>query len=291
MSGSTVEHFSHPEHLLKLKEDVVIEADATCSVCDQSVIGSPTYTCSSNKIGCESFYLHKSCAQLPTEIVRPTKDQHPLALQPKPSSRSSSPHTYTAEASFLFRCDACYEKTEDYSYVCLPCDFWIHKKCAASPPIIPAPTYHHHPLALIFSIPLEHRYFSRNCAICKELIGTISWTYYCHKCTFFVHLKCSTSTISFRDEIEENNDSDLIQFPLPGVESLFDFIITQCRRFQVEIQGDGENRATISTVNDEPRIILRHWSHADHPLELLQFTTPSVPVNCIRFFFTARHAF
>nr|XP_017232088.1 PREDICTED: uncharacterized protein LOC108206335 [Daucus carota subsp. sativus] len=314
MSGSTVEHFTHPKHPLRLKEDDVIESDATCSVCDQSVIGSPTYTCSRNYIACQKFYLHKSCAQLPAEIVRPMKDPHPLALQRRSSSscnicrrrhlrvtyacedcdfdicvicafafenrvishQGHPEHTLTLQRQALFSCDACYEKTEDYSYVCLPCDFWCHKKCAAFPPIVPSPTYHHHPLTLIFSIPLEHRYFSRHCAICKERIGTRSWSYYCHTCTFFVHMKCSTSTISFQNEMEENvivdNNSDLVQFPLPGVESLFDFIITQCSKFQVEIQGDDENRATLSTVNDDPHIIVRHWSHREHPLERLHFT-------------------
>ncbi|WOG90425.1 hypothetical protein DCAR_0209669 [Daucus carota subsp. sativus] len=312
--SSTLEHFSHPEHPLRLKEDVVVEANATCSVCDESVIGSPTYTCSSNNIGCESFYLHKSCAQLPTEIVRPMKDPHPLALLPRPygcscdicgrrnlkfayacadcnfdicvicgavsqdrviSHQGHPEHTLTLQRRALFSCDACFEETKDYSYVCLPCDFWIHKKCAASPPIIPTPAYHHHPLTLIFSIPVEHRYFPRRCTICKEWIPILSWSYYCKKCTFFVHLKCSTSTISFRS-MEENvivdNDSDAVQFPLPGVESLFDLIITQYIKFQVEIQGGDENRATISTVNDDPHIILGHWSHEEHPLELLQFT-------------------
>ena len=43
-------------------------------------------------------------------------------------------------------------------------------------------------------------------------------------------------------------------------------------KFQVEIQDDDENKATISTVNDDPRIIVGHWSHEEHPLELLQFT-------------------
>ena len=78
-----------------------------------------------------------------------------------------------------------------------------------------------------------------------------------------------------RNEIEENvivdDDSDLVRFPLPGVESLFDLIITQCSKFQLDIQGDDENRATISTVNDDPHIILGHWSHREHPLEPLQF--------------------
>ncbi|XP_017233804.1 uncharacterized protein LOC108207887 [Daucus carota subsp. sativus] len=286
MSGSTVEHFSHPEHPLRLKEDDIIEVDAICSLCGESVIGFPTYTCTSNNIGCQSFYLHKSCAQLPTQIVRHLKDPHPLALQPRSSScrcdiclrpavnftygcedcdidicvicafgskdrvishQGHPEHTLTLQRQALFSCNACYERTEDYSYVCLPCDFWIHKKCAASPPIIPAPTYHHHPLTLIFSVPLQHRYFFRDCAVCKEWIPTRSWSYYCHKCTFFVHLNCSTSTISFQDEMEENaivhNGSDLVQFPLPGVESLFDLIITR-----------------------------GHWSHEEHPLELLQFT-------------------
>ena len=239
MSCSTLEHFSHPNHSLILKDDVVIRADATCSVCYKSVVGTPTYTCSTDNIACQNFYLHKSCAELPEQIIRDKQDKHPLTLQPRskhcncdvcksrvqisyackdcdfdvcvacalfssfdPEQRvirhqGHEEHTLTLQRQAFFRCDACWEESNDYSYVCLACDFWIHKKCAASPPIIPAPTYHHHPLTLIFAIPDMHCYFTRYCPICKERVQFLCWSYYCQKCTLFVHLKCSTSTVSF----------------------------------------------------------------------------------------------
>ncbi|KAL1828265.1 uncharacterized protein LOC108208893 isoform X2 [Daucus carota subsp. sativus] len=177
-------------------------------------------------------------------------------------------HTLTLQRQAFFRCDACWEETNDYSYVCLTCDFWIHKKCAFTPPIIPAPAYHHHPLTLIFCIPDMLRYFSRYCPICKERVQAFCWSYYCHKCTFFVHLKCSTTTVSLIDETEDNdigdNEADLVQFPLPDDESLLDLIITQCSKFLVETQGEGDNRS-------DPHII-DHWTHPNHPLALHQFT-------------------
>ncbi|WOG88229.1 hypothetical protein DCAR_0207463 [Daucus carota subsp. sativus] len=185
MSCSTLDHFSHPDHSLRLKDNFVVRADATCSVCYKSVAATPTYTCSSSNIACQKYYLHKSCAELPKQIIRDKQDEHPLTLQPRSKNCTS-----------FFRCDACWEETNDYSYVCLTCDFWIHKKCAFTPPIIPAPAYHHHPLTLIFCIPDMLRYFSRYCPICKERVQAFCWSYYCHKCTFFVHLKCSTTTVS-----------------------------------------------------------------------------------------------
>ncbi|WOG90508.1 hypothetical protein DCAR_0209752 [Daucus carota subsp. sativus] len=303
MSCSTVEHLSHPRHPLVLKEDVVIGVEATCSVCNNPVLGSPTYTCTLRvDIGCQDFYLHKSCAELPKQIIRHKQDQHPLGLLPRAgyyvcdichnsvkfsyacvdcdfdicvicafafedrviSHQGHPEHTLTLLREALFKCDACWEKATDYSYVCLPCDVWIHKKCASSPPIIPAPTYHHHPLTLIFSIPQMHRNFIRYCVLCKEVIWKRCWSYYCQKCTLFVHLKCSTSTTEGND-IGDNEAADLVQFPLPDEESLLDLIITQCSKFLDETHGEGDN-------SSEPHIIEEHWSHWNHPLQLHQFT-------------------
>ncbi|KAL8111412.1 hypothetical protein AgCh_019220 [Apium graveolens] len=185
-------------------------------------------------------------------------------------------HSLTSQRQALFKCDACWEEDKDYSYVCYTCDFWIHEKCASSPPIIPAPTYHHHPLTLIFSIPVMHRYFGRLCAICNKRVQSLCWSYYCHKCTFFVHIQCSKSTISLGNEIEEegivDDEPELVQFPLPSEESLFDLIITQCSKLRVEFQGEGGNSANIPLIANDPHIIKKHWSHPDHPLELHQLT-------------------
>ncbi|KAL8111411.1 hypothetical protein AgCh_019219 [Apium graveolens] len=78
------------------------------------------------------------------------------------------------------------------------------------------------------------------------------------------------------NEIEENgivdDEPDLVQFPLPGKESLFDLIITQCSKLRVEFQGEGGNNANTSMIANDPHIIEKHWSHQEHPLELHQLT-------------------
>ncbi|XP_074361430.1 uncharacterized protein LOC141701697 [Apium graveolens] len=316
MSCSTVEieHFSHPEHPLVLKEDVVIGADATCSVCDGSVIGSPTYTCSSSDdINCQNFYLHKTCAELPKQIIHPGHKKHTLTLLPAPrwicdtclhdlkfgyicdhcgfavcvicayeqrvlTHPGHEEHTLQLiQRESLFTCDACSVEAKDASYVCTTCQFWIHKSCATSPFIIPDPPYHHHPLHLVYSIPDEHRYFPRECNICSKFVQINFWMYYCHKCTYFVHMKCATSSdiMSLANESEADDLDkypDLVQFPLPSEESLFELITTQCCKLQVNFQGEDESNLPLSTIPDDPDIIEEHWSHKNHPLEQLQFT-------------------
>lgn len=79
----------------------------------------------------------------------------------------------------------------------------------------------------------------------------------------------------FRDEIEADsvkNESDLVEFPLPSEESLFQLIRAQCAKLQVKFQGEGENTFAISTTLNDPPIIEEHWSHPHHPLEQLHFT-------------------
>ncbi|WOG83610.1 hypothetical protein DCAR_0102787 [Daucus carota subsp. sativus] len=350
--SSTLEHFSHPEHPLRLKEDVVIGENAKCHVCNKSVIGYPTYTCTSlDDIDCRNLYLHKTCAELPATINHHTHDEHPLTLLLRPVNYICSvcdldvrfayacdtcnfdlcircvelptkvthhkheshllaflPCSDCCDVCYrnvrfayvcdncefnvcvscafeqrvlrhdghekhiltlmpreaLFKCDACGEEAKDSSYVCTTCDFWIHKSCAISPLIIPDPTHHHHPLELVYSIPDMHRYFIRRCNICKQTIQKYYWVYYCHKCTYFVHVKCAGLYLKtpYVETDDTGDEPDLIQFPLSGEESLFDLIVTQCGKLQGEFQGEG----------DDPHIIEAHWSHKSHPLEQLQFT-------------------
>nr|XP_017236945.1 PREDICTED: uncharacterized protein LOC108210177 isoform X2 [Daucus carota subsp. sativus] len=172
----------------------------------------------------------------------------------------------------LFKCDACWEEAKDFSYVCKTCDFWIHKKCAFSPPIIAEPANHHHPLHLIFSVPDEHRYFPRYCNICNHHVPVHSWMYYCQKCTYFGHMKCATAPVSALNDTEApDNDPDLIEFPLHSVEALSDFFITRFSNFQVDFEGEHKDTAITSTGSNDQHRIEEHWSHPDHPLELCQF--------------------
>ncbi|WOG90140.1 hypothetical protein DCAR_0209383 [Daucus carota subsp. sativus] len=309
-----MEHISHPEHLLELKEYDVIGENAMCYVCDKTVIGTPTYTCTSKSVGCQSFYLHKSCAELPPKINHNEHNQHPLTYQQCHTNHlcdicyfgikfayscleancdfnvcvscaseervflheGHKGHTLTLlQRVALFVCDACGEEAKDFSYICNICQFWIHKKCALSPFHISVLNYHHHPLTLIYSIPFMHRYFERFCAICDKELHVNMWMYYCHKCTYFVHMKCAASSdTEFINEIKSEDihiEAELVQFPLRGEESVFEFILTQCGKLQVEVQGKGKNNITISTTPSDPHVIEEHWSHKIHPLELLQF--------------------
>ncbi|KAL1830194.1 hypothetical protein ACET3Z_008606 [Daucus carota] len=317
--SSTIEHFSHPEHELILKENDVIEDTATCYVCTRTVFGFPTYTCTrhaadDDDIGCKKFYLHQTCAELPPHLYHDMHNRHPLTLGvrsdtyycdgcylqvkfaygcdpcnfglcvacacPSPPDdeqrellhEGHQEHTLVLlQRQALFKCDACWVKAEDYSYVCKTCDFWIHKKCALSPPIIAEPAYHHHPVTLIFSIPDEHRYFFRCCNICDEYIPVCSWMYYCHKCTYFVHMKCALAPVSASNETEaagSDNDPDLIEFPLHSVEAISDFMTTRFSKFQVDFEGEHRDTTMTSTGPIDPHIIEEHWSHPDHPLQL-----------------------
>ncbi|XP_017240536.1 uncharacterized protein LOC108213271 [Daucus carota subsp. sativus] len=320
--SSTLEHFSH-DHPLVLKESDVFEDDPKCCICNNTVTGSPTYTCSnsaSNNTECPTFYLHKSCAELPSQINFYKHNQHPLHLLPRPNKFTCDVCDRYVKFSYacddcqfdvcvvcafqqrvlqheghpehiltlmprksLFKCDACHEKVEDSSYVCTTCALCIHKACALSPFTIPAPAFHHHPLHLIYSVPQMHRYFDRFCNICQRRVHTNFWLYYCHKCTYFVHMRCATSshTSSSVNETEEEgslNEPDLVEFPLHSEESLFDLIISQCRKLQVESQGIDKNSIGIITAPDPP-IIEHHWSHEEHPLVLFQFTTSETEDN------------
>lgn len=42
-------------------------------------------------------------------------------------------HAPKLQREALFECDACRVGALDISYVCITCDFWIHKSCAFSP--------------------------------------------------------------------------------------------------------------------------------------------------------------
>ncbi|XP_063945530.1 uncharacterized protein LOC108214574 [Daucus carota subsp. sativus] len=196
-------------------------------------------------------------------LDHPGHEQHTLTLVPRES---------------LFACDACSEEANDSSYICTTCDFWIHKKCALSPLTIPNPTYHRHPLDLIYFIPKMHRYFKRYCNICKKPIRKESWLYYCHKCTYFVHMKCATSSHSSPSENESeeegtlNDEPHLVELPLHSVESLLDLIISQCCKLQFQYEGKNENSIAILTAPDPP-IINEHWSRKEHPLVQFQFST------------------
>lgn len=110
--------------------------------CDMCLIKMPWYYCSDSS----EFFMCLKCAMSQVDSLRnhkfkhPAHSQHPLALIQRPSS---------------FKCDACNVKnnTEDMSYKCIDCPFWMHKSCA-------------------------------------DELNTNFWFYHCNDCDLSFHLRC-----------------------------------------------------------------------------------------------------
>ncbi|XP_074368418.1 uncharacterized protein LOC141708606 [Apium graveolens] len=113
------------------------------------------------------------------------------------------------------------------------------------------------------------------CDACREEAKDTSY-----KCIAISNDSVPSATNEFTPcNIEANgidNEPDLVEFPLLDEESIFDFIIAQCGKFEVHFQGEGENSFTVSTTSTCPHIIDEHWSHKNHPLEQLHFTLSDI---------------
>lgn len=92
-------------------------------------------------------------------------------------------------------CDACGSGENDLCYSCLPCQFWIHSTCAASPATIRLRFHQDDTLCLIYSIPHMYREFKKHCRICKEEVKKNLWVYFCEDSGYFVHMRCATTLL------------------------------------------------------------------------------------------------
>ncbi|PRQ58739.1 putative chromatin regulator PHD family [Rosa chinensis] len=113
MDKQQLKHFGH-RHPLMLKEQYG-GLPISCEACGDAVLG-PHYSCNQ----CfDKFILHKSCAQLPREMLQhPLHSKHPLKLRTKISRGK------------WFECDACRAQSNAFSYRCRPCEFHLDVKCA-----------------------------------------------------------------------------------------------------------------------------------------------------------------
>nr|XP_017240112.1 PREDICTED: uncharacterized protein LOC108212911 [Daucus carota subsp. sativus] len=179
------------------------------------------------------FGLCISCAKMEPVLYHQGHPNHTLTLLRRPIS---------------VICSACgIWETSEVCYTCLPCQFWIHSSCAASPPTIRLRVHQDDTLHLIYSIPDKYRGFSKHCQICKDEVRTDKWAYFCEDSG------SGEETIKF-EEVEEDHAQthpNLLQFPLSSTDCLITNLI-----------GKPFNQTNLTT---EP--LIKHWSH-DHPLIL-----------------------
>ncbi|XP_063945720.1 uncharacterized protein LOC108212907 isoform X2 [Daucus carota subsp. sativus] len=145
-------------------------------------------------------------------------------------------HVLTLVARLMYSsCDACGHVGKDMCYTCLPCQFWIHRTCALSPPTIKLQFDQDDTLHLIYSIPHMYRAFSRHCRVCRDEVMADNWAYFCEDSGYFVHINCATTLSASGEKFEMNCEDknhgesylELLHFPLPSTDSLTAILVEE----------------------------------------------------------------
>ncbi|XP_075636111.1 uncharacterized protein LOC142608255 [Castanea sativa] len=260
-----IKHFSH-EHYLKLTDE--LENYEICDGCIRPIFPS-FYKCAQ----C-SFFLHKSCVELPHE------KQHPL---------HSHMLTLKSRRPMLARCAVCELFTSGFTYDCKQCQFELDVLCSLIPERL-THVGHEHSLLLssitsdkcsacnykmrIFrcteceftldfgcaTLPLtvkhgqhEHLFTLRHtaednsgeyyCDICEEERDPKFWFYYCDECSFPAHPKCIFGEFlnsKYRDcrniKFGSTYTSDIHQHPLTLAHKTMDHAsCDKCGKFCNEV--------------------------------------------------------
>ncbi|KAA8517095.1 hypothetical protein F0562_017388 [Nyssa sinensis] len=149
-------HFSH-EHPLILNEEKKHDGEEVrhCNGCLEEIVPGPYYCCSK----CD-FFLHKLCAELPRGM------QHHMHLE----------HRLTLIAHRGLYCNACGEQCKNFTYACLPCDFYVDILCASLMERKIEHKSHKHPLILLrrpallfcYACGTEHKGIFYFCTTCGQ---------------------------------------------------------------------------------------------------------------------------
>ncbi|XP_059452063.1 uncharacterized protein LOC132182749 [Corylus avellana] len=215
-----IRHFSHEEHpMIFVKE---FGGEGVCLGCNKSVC-APAYICSH----C-NFFLHKSCAELSTEIQHLAHPNHTLLLQ-KPSesklcdacrrdcdrcffyhcnscdfdidiecaSKSNTDDGHQHEFVPIFQqihftCELCGEDRNSAAQVCRICQLLVDTLCTQMPRTIKIMA-DRHLLTLIYSLAKVIKEHDDHvfCKLCYKQIKLKYAGYYCQQCDFVAHLSCA----------------------------------------------------------------------------------------------------
>ncbi|XP_010490807.1 PREDICTED: uncharacterized protein LOC104768502 [Camelina sativa] len=184
ISNGIILHFSHPEHPMRLDEDIKLwhDGEKYCQACIAPLYDGKAYIC----MKCD-YVLHEECACLP-RVKQHAFHAHLLHLEPCRNQ--------------IRTCQCCWVKSCGFKYVCYntnihDCDgFVLDVRCAS----ISEP-YNHHP----HRHPLFFNSSRGGCSICQGSL-TISLT--CDECRLFLCLGCAT----FPYKVRYKNHEHLLTF-------------------------------------------------------------------------------
>ncbi|KAL4637155.1 hypothetical protein ACB092_03G060000 [Castanea dentata] len=245
-------HPLHPLHPLLLFDESNSEVNrefSNCQVCKEKR-WEYCYGC----FRC-NFKLHIGCGSLPLTMEAAAEvHDHPLTAIWK---------------QMTFTCDLCGKEDKGMPYVCNPCGFGIHRRCANFPGRLKV-VRHNHPLNLIHSLEL-HQSNSQLCQLCFLKVDTNYGLYYCSRCDFAAHLDCAIDRRNMEDinllELKEEESAES-KAMLENVDSKLDQSVDSeiCKVIKSTVGEDGTEIATE----------IKHFSHV-HNLKL----TDEVPNNKI----------
>ncbi|CAH2078737.1 unnamed protein product [Thlaspi arvense] len=165
-STPELNYFCHPKHPLKRLTRVPSYTDGKCITCFITVLSAIS-----------AWMLTVQRTHLLSKIlerVQPKAHEHPLTLLPQRA----------------FVCNACGILHDDPNpYVCLQCNFMVHRNCIDIPRIIKTSRH-------VYRISYNHCLTAGDwkCGVCKKEINWRCGAYSCSKCLgFAIHWRCATS--------------------------------------------------------------------------------------------------
>ncbi|OMO93960.1 Zinc finger, PHD-type [Corchorus olitorius] len=229
------QHYLGHQHPLIFNEKQMSnqsEAEAAaikCSRCGEAMFG-PSFSCAEE---C-GFYVHKQCAEAPSEMNHPFHRDHPLCLLPNSPYEGGyicnfcgeeaclsspliiqdkhHPHPFTRFwRNFSFTCDACgIDKKGGFRYTCSKCKLLVHKECISLPRVIKF-FWHEHPIFHNYFLQLQGEGSSSKsweCVVCLDKVDIGFGSYSCLHCHFIVHVKCARKNEKWFYEIEPEDYKD-----------------------------------------------------------------------------------
>ncbi|KAK3026784.1 hypothetical protein RJ639_040262 [Escallonia herrerae] len=230
---SKIKHVSHEHLLIPSELEERDEEEVICYGCQKPIADDQVYSCS----GC-NFFLHKTCAALPTEVkCCPKHPEHPLTFCTRPPNSS--------------QCNLCEGSFKGFTYYCKLCNFNACISCVMLGHI--QHMSHWHPL-----FPMEPQVTNSEevvCRGCKKQIANDN-AFICRDCNFFLHKTCaelpdSTQHVSHKEHV-------LTLLPSPNFSSICDVCEKVWEAFTYHCDVCGRFRICV------PCFVLGKIKHASH---------------------------
>ncbi|XP_050255050.1 uncharacterized protein LOC126700930 [Quercus robur] len=270
-----VDHFSHEHPLTFIENEKQIsrkhrKKNILCKGC-QKFCTFPLYACTQTQC---SFYLHKSCAELPTEFQNPFHPHGPLTLRFDPSKS--------------FPCRACFKSCIGFYFHCEVRKFDLHLDCAFLMTTAEEEEQqqgckqlqhciHLHPLVLVDK--KDEVVNQIKCFICGE--HCFAACYGCDPCGISLHKPCAE--FQYPQEIQNFTHSCPLTlqtrvhpFRCQACDTCMMGISYRCEqcRFNIDVEC-----ALLRSIKSDDGKQIKHFNHK-HPLTLIEKLGDGDQVHC-----------